>query len=79
MQLKVGTLPVEVDIEVITKDWEAISGSNTRLAIEANQGWNIRDAVPVSRACSHIPPVIEQSCKANAELRQLRPLLQYSL
>ena len=79
LQLKVGAHPPALDIEVITKVWEAISDSGMRLSIDANRGWTTRDAIQVSRACAHIPLVIEQPCKTNDELHRLRPMLQHPL
>ena len=79
LQLKVGAHPVELDVEVITKVWEAIKDSGMRLAIDANRGWTTRDAIHISNACRDIPLVIEQPCSTNDELRQLRPLLHHPL
>ena len=61
LQVKVGGRPIEIDIEVIRKVWEAI-GTNMRLAIDANRGWLIRDAIRVSRECQDIPFIMEQPC-----------------
>lgn len=79
LQLKVGAHPPEVDIEVIRKVWDAIKGSNIRLAIDANRGWTARDAIHISNICSDIPFIMEQPCNTNDELRQLRPLLRHPL
>jgi L-alanine-DL-glutamate epimerase-like enolase superfamily enzyme len=79
LQLTVGAQSPEIDVEVIGKVWEAIKGSGMRLAIDANRGWTTRDAIQVSRACVDIPFVMEQPCRTNDELRQLRPLLCHPL
>lgn len=79
LQLKVGAHPVELDVEVICKVWEAIKGSGMRFVIDANRGWTTRDAIHVSSACRDIPLVIEQPCNTNDELYQLRSLLQHPL
>lgn len=79
LQLKVGAHPTNLDIEVIHKVWEAISGSGMRLTIDANRGWTTRDAIHVSQACAHIPFVVEQPCETNEEMHRLRPLLRHPL
>lgn len=79
LQLKVGAHPLEVDLEVIHKVWEAISGSGMRFAIDVNKGWTTRDAIHVSEACRDIPLVIEQPCKTNDEMQRLRPHLRHPL
>ena len=79
LQLKTGAHTPETDIEVIRKVWDAIKGSGMRLAIDANRGWTTRDAIQVSRACADVPFVMEQPCRTNDELRQLRPLLGHPL
>ena len=79
LQLKVGAHSTEMDIEIIHKVWESISGSDMRLAIDANRGWTTRDAIHISQACAHIPLVIEQPCNTNEELQRLRPLLKHPL
>ena len=79
LQLKVGAHSLDMDVEVIRKVWDVIKASGMRLAIDANRGWTTRDAMHVSRSCADIPMVIEQPCRTNAELRQLRPLLCHPL
>ena len=79
LQLKVGAHPADGDVEVISKVWEAIENSGMRFAIDANRGWTMRDALRVSQACSHIPFVMEQPCRTNDEMRQLRPRLNHPL
>ncbi|MEO9875210.1 MAG: mandelate racemase/muconate lactonizing enzyme family protein [Anderseniella sp.] len=79
LQLKVGAHPLELDVEVIHKVWEAIRGSGVRLAIDANRGWTTRDAIHISLACRDIPLVMEQPCSTNEEMRQVRSMLHHPL
>lgn len=79
LQLKVGSHPPELDVEIIHRVWEVLSGANVRLAVDANRGWTTRDALQVSQACARIPMVIEQPCKTNEEMRRLRPQLAHPL
>ena len=44
LQVKVARGPVERDIETVRKVWEVIKGSGMKLAVDANRGWNTRDA-----------------------------------
>jgi len=71
LQVKVGGRPVEIDIAVIRKTWEAI-GNNMRLAVDANRGWTRRDAIRVSRECRDIPFILEQPCNTAQDLFDLR-------
>lgn len=79
LQVKVGGRDPQTDIEVIHKVWEVIRDKRIGLAIDANRGWTTRDAIHVSQACADIPLVMEQPCRTNDELRQLRPLLRHPL
>ncbi len=76
IQIKVGGRPVEIDIEVVSKVWEAV-GLNMRLAVDANRGWTTRDAIRFSQACRNIPCIIEQPCNTLEEITAVRPLLQH--
>lgn len=79
LQLKVGAHPLELDVEIIHRVWQEISGSGMRLAIDANRGWTTRDTLFVSNACRDIPLVIEQPTKTVSELIALRPLVSHPL
>ena len=79
LQLKVGAHPPALDVEVIHKVWEALAGSDMRLALDANRGWTTRDAIHVSRACADIPLVIEQPCNSIEEMQRLRAHLMHPL
>ena len=78
IQIKVGGRPVEIDIAVIQKVWEAV-GSKAKLAVDANRGWTTRDAIHVSRACAHIPIILEQPCDRFEDLEKIRPQLNHPL
>ena len=78
MQVKVGGRPVEEDIEVIHKGWEAV-GKGMRLAVDANRGWSTRDAVLVSQQCRDIPFVMEQPCNTLEEIASVRQRLNHPL
>jgi len=72
IQVKVGGRPVEIDIETIHKVWETIKDSGMRMAVDANRGWSVRDAVHASRACADIPMIVEQPCSSIEELKAFR-------
>ncbi len=78
LQVKVGGRPVEIDIEVIRKVWEAI-GNNMRLAVDANRGWTKRDAIRVSRECQDIPFIMEQPCNTAQDLYTLRTQVSHPI
>lgn len=71
LQVKVGGRPVEVDIETVRKVWERIGGK-ARLAVDANRGWSMRDAVLFSQGCRDIPCVLEQPCNTLDEVVAIR-------
>jgi L-alanine-DL-glutamate epimerase-like enolase superfamily enzyme len=78
LQIKVGGRPVEIDIEVICKVWEA-TGGKLKLAVDANRGWTTSDARRVSRECPDIPFIIEQPCNSIDELRAIRGQVQHAI
>jgi len=78
LQIKVGGRPVEIDIEVIRKVWEAIGGQ-ARLAVDGNRGWSTRDALRVSRECPDIPFIMEQPCNSIEELNAIRSQVQHAI
>ena len=78
IQVKVGGRPIEIDIEVIRKVWEAV-GTQVRLALDANRGWTTRDAIRISQECRDIPFVIEQPCNTLEEIAAVRPLLNHAV
>ena len=78
LQIKVGGRPVEIDIEVLRKVWEAV-GTSVRLAVDGNRGWTTRDAIRVSRECADIPFIMEQPCNTADDLRQIRPMVHHAI
>jgi L-alanine-DL-glutamate epimerase-like enolase superfamily enzyme len=78
LQIKVGGRPVEVDIEVIRKVWEATAGG-MRLAVDGNRGWTTRDALRVSRECHDIPFIMEQPCDTVHDLRKIRGQVAHAI
>ena len=76
LQIKVGGRPVEIDIEVIRKVWQAVAGK-AKLAVDGNRGWTTRDALRVSRECPDIPFIMEQPCNTIEELRSIRSRVQH--
>lgn len=71
LQMKVGGRMIEEDIAAI-RAVTAVLNSGTRLAIDANRGWTVRDTILVSQACRELPIIIEQPCDTYAENRSLR-------
>lgn len=78
LQVKLGGRPVDIDIELIRKVWEAI-GNNMRLAVDANRGWTRRDAIRVSRECRDIPFILEQPCNTAQDLYYLRSQVSHPI
>ena len=79
LQLKAGGRPLDEDIAAIQALYEAGRGTGTRLVIDANRGWTVRDAITISQACRKLPIIIEQPCNTLAEHQQLRPHLCHPL
>ena len=78
MQIKVGGRQVEEDVEVIHKVWETV-GKGMRLAVDANRGWTMRDAIFVSQECRDIPFVMEQPCNTIEEIATIRQQLNHPI
>lgn len=79
LQIKLAGRDLDRDVETIRKVWEVIAGTGIRFAVDGNRGWTTRDAIHVSRACRHIPFVLEQPCNSLAELESLRGRLSHPL
>jgi 4-hydroxyproline betaine 2-epimerase len=71
LQIKIGGRPLEVDIEVVHKVWEAV-GYGARLAVDANRGLTTADALTLDRLCSNVPFVFEQPCNSIEEVVALK-------
>ncbi|MFC0198833.1 mandelate racemase/muconate lactonizing enzyme family protein [Paracoccus rhizosphaerae] len=78
MQVKIGNRPVETDIEVVRKVFEAV-GTSMRLAVDANRSLTTRDALRLSRECPHIPFVLEQPCNTIEEIAAIRGQLHHGV
>ena len=76
LQIKIGGRPVEIDIEVINKVWEAV-GTKMRLAVDGNRGLTTGDALRLSNACQNIPFVLEQPCDSIEEIASIRQKLHH--
>ena len=74
LQIKISGRPVEMDIEVVRKVWEAV-GNRVRLAVDGNRGMPTRDALLLSQACRDIPFVLEQPCDTLEEIAAIRAQL----
>ena len=74
LQIKISGRPVEIDVEVVQKVWEAV-GNRVRLAVDGNRGMPTRDALLLSRACRDIPFVLEQPCDSLDEIAAIRTQL----
>lgn len=78
LQIKISGRPVEIDIEVVQKVWEAV-GTNVRLAVDGNRGMPTRDAIRLSQTCRHIPFVLEQPCDSLEEIAAIRSQLHHPI
>jgi len=76
LQIKISGRPVEIDIEVVHKVWEAV-GTTVRLAVDGNRGMTTRDALTLSNACATIPLILEQPCNSLAEIAAIRSQLRH--
>ena len=74
LQIKISGRPVEIDIAVVRKVWEAV-GNRVRLAVDGNRGMPTRDALQLSQACRDIPFVLEQPCDTLEEISAIRAQL----
>ena len=79
LQIKVGSRPIEIDIEAISKVWEKVGRYNIRLAIDANRGWTTRDTIRISNELSDIPFVLEQPCDTVYDLRKIRSQIHHPI
>ena len=71
LQIKIGGRPVEIDIAVVRKVWEAV-GNRVRLAVDGNRGMPTQDALLLSQASRDIPFVLEQPCDTLEEIAAIR-------
>jgi L-alanine-DL-glutamate epimerase-like enolase superfamily enzyme len=71
LQVKVGGRPLEADLAAIRKVHEVLK-PGVGLAVDANRGWSVRDALCVSIECREIPFIMEQPCATLEEIASLR-------
>jgi 4-hydroxyproline betaine 2-epimerase len=71
LQIKVGGRPIEQDIEVIRKVWEAV-GFSARIVVDGNRGLTVTNAILIDRMCASIPFVFEQPCNTMDEIASLK-------
>ncbi|MHC6591332.1 mandelate racemase/muconate lactonizing enzyme family protein [Arthrobacter sp. C152] len=72
LQLKVGGRPIDLDIETVRKVWERVGSLGVSLAVDANRGLTVRDALRLSRECPDVPFIIEQPGNTIDEVLSLR-------
>lgn len=73
-----GNRPIQIDIEVIRKVWEAV-GSDMRLAADANRSWSARDTIFASSSLSGVNVVFEQPCDTLSEINAIRNRIQHPI
>ena len=78
LQVKIGSRPVEVDIEVVRKVWERV-GTRMRLAVDGNRALTTRDTLRLSRECQDVPFILEQPCNTIDEIRSIRAQLHHAV
>ncbi len=79
LQIKIGSRPVELDIETVRKVWERIRGTGTRLAIDGNRSLPARDVLRLSRECPDVPFILEQPCNTLEEIAALRARVNHAI
>lgn len=78
LQVKVSGRPVEIDIETVRKVWERVGGK-IRLAVDANRGWTMRDAIFFSEACRDVRCILEQPCNSLEEITAIRSKVNHPI
>ena len=76
LQVKVGGRDVEADIETVRRVNE-IKSPGVSLAVDANRGWTVEQAVHFSSACRDLVLVLEQPCDTYEEVATLRGRIQH--
>lgn len=79
LQVKIGNRPIETDIEVVRRVWEAIAGSGMRLTVDGNRSLTTRDTLRLSRECPDVPFVLEQPCNTVEEIASIRDRLHHAV
>lgn len=78
LQVKVGGRPLADDIEATRAVAESISPS-TKLLVDANRGWTMRDTIEFSLACRDVRLSIENPCRTYDEHRAIAGKLNHPL
>lgn len=78
IQVKAGGRPLATDIETVHAVADALSPT-TRLLVDPNRGWTMRDTLEFSIACRDLPLVIEQPCRTYDEHRRIADKLHHPL
>ena len=78
LQVKAGGRPLAADIETVRAVADAVS-ETTRLLVDPNRGWTMRDTLEFSVACRDLPLVIEQPCRTYDEHRRIADKLHHPL
>lgn len=79
LQLKVGGRSVAADIETIRKVWERVGHLGVALAVDANRGLTVRDALRLSRETPDVPFVLEQPCNSLDEVIALKERIGHAV
>lgn len=78
LQVKVGGRPLAEDIEATQAVADSISPA-TKLLVDANRGWTMRDTIEFSLACRDIRLSIENPCRTYDEHRAIAEKLNHPL
>lgn len=78
IQVKVGGRPLSQDIEATRAVADALS-PDTKLLVDANRGWTMRDTMEFSGACRDIGLAIENPCRTYDEHRSIAQKLHHPL
>lgn len=78
LQIKVGGRPLAHDIEATRAVADAVSPS-TKLLVDANRGWTMRDTIEFSLACRDVRLSIENPCRTYDEHRAIAEKLNHPL
>ncbi|MEM9200065.1 MAG: mandelate racemase/muconate lactonizing enzyme family protein [Actinomycetota bacterium] len=78
IQVKAGGRPLADDIDTVLAVADALSPT-TRLLVDPNRGWTMRDTLEFSIACRSVPLTIEQPCRTYDEHRRIADKLNHPL
>ena len=78
IQVKAGGRPIAQDIETVRAVADSLSPA-TKLLVDPNRGWTMRDTLEFSVACRDLPLAIEQPCRTYDEHRRIADKLHHPL